>query len=281
MNFMDFLNEFWYVIIGIAFLFFLFYKYSKNETIGDLTKSKMLMLIIFSIFGLSVIVIQDVFFNEHFFFFLGFFIFIPLITMLIWIILNKNNYYVIESRIQGQEFYRMDLIEENSDTKKDLSKEITIDSGLRIHIMDKEYYESLNHFGNDFSPRYNSGEQIKNCDYFSGKMLYHPELPELKNISFWAKITEFNALKEIVPDLVRRNLELTDFHETKMLMEIDSMAENLPHRLSGINEQIKVYSLTDKIKENIENQIKQSHKGLSESETKESVKNEGGKNDSS
>lgn len=266
MELLDFVNNFWYLIVGAIILVFLLYKQSKNETVAGLNKNKFKLLTMSIIFGLIIITMQDNFFHDHAFFILGFIIFIPFISGLIWLMFNKSNKYVIEARIQGQEFFQLGKIPENSNTKRDLTKIITTETGLRIHIMDSEYFANLKHYGDDFSPRYNAGDNIKKCDYFDGETLYHPEHPDTENVSFWTQITKFNAWRKLVPDMIRKIIELTDMHETKMLMEIESMNATLPHRLTGFANQIKPYSLVDEIKKYMETHIAELHKSLTDSE---------------
>ena len=269
MGFVEFFNDNWYIFIIGGILLIIYFYYSRNKRLMNYDSNDLALILEMGLFLLIVITFQDKLFNEHGYFILSLFIFCPVYTVFIWIILNSGNYYLIESRLQGQEFYKLGLIENDGE----ISKDITMETGIRLHIMDKEVFETKSHFGDDFSPRYNSGDRIKHCDYFNGDMIYHPEYPDLRNISFWARVVEFVTLKDLIPDLIRKNLELTDLANTKIYKEIDSMYENLPTTLSGLQKQVTPYSIENKLKESLENQIKQKHKGLTESETKESVDN--------
>ena len=269
MNFIQFWNDYWYILImGIALLL-LYLHYSKNKTIGNLNNSDLGLLIEIGFYILIIITVQDILFSSHVFWIIPFFIFIPFWSGIIWVILNRGNYYLIESRMQGQEFFKLGLIPDD----KEISKEITLETGIRLHIMDKDIFESKNHFGDDFSPRYNAGDKVKHCDYFDGNTIYHPEYPDLKNLSFWARVVEFVSLKKLVPDLMRTNLVLTDLSNVRIYKAISDMRDNLKTTLTGLEKQYEPYSIENEIKKLLEEQIKQKHEGLSESETKESIQN--------
>lgn len=281
MDLITFVKEYWYLIVGGLTLLLIYFRYSNNKSVGDLEKSDIALLLESGIYFLLIITIQDTFFNEHVFFILTLCIFIPIWALVIYHILNRGNYYLIESRIQGQEFYEMKLIDENPQ----FDKTVTNQTAIRIHIMDKEVFENTEHFGNDFSPRYNVGNRIKFCDYFNGKMIYHPIYPEIENISFWARIVEFVHYKDLVTDLIRENLELTDLGNVRIYKNIQTIRNNLKTTLTGLESQWahNPYSIQDKLKEYLESKIAESHKAQTENESetaeKQTVENkEGGNN---
>lgn len=282
MGMVEIFNDNWYIfILGIT-LCIMYYYYSKNKQLMDFENVE-LALIMEGIFTLLIIMTcQDKLFNGHGYFIIGLIVFCPFYAIFIWILLNKGNYYLIESRMQGQEFYKLGLMGE-MENDNEISKEITMQTGIRLHIMDKEVFESKKHFGDDFTPRYNAGDKIKHCDYFNGEMIYHPEYPDLRNISFWSRVIEFVALKEMIPDIMRTNLVLTDLSNVKIMKNISVMRKNLKTTLTGLEKQYEhePFSIENKLKEYFEIQIKQHHKSLSESETKESISdNETGESES-
>jgi len=269
MGMVEIFNDNWYIFILGSILMIMYYFYSKNKRLMNFENVE-LALIMESIFTLLIIMtMQDKFFNEHGYFIIGLIVFCPFYAVFIWYLLNKGNYYLIESRMQGQEFYKLGLIPEDNE----ISKEITMQTGIRIHVMDKEVFESKKHFGDDFSPRYNAGDRIKHCDYFNGEMIFHPEYPDLRNISFWSRVIEFVALKEMIPDIMRKNLVLTDLSNVKIMKNISTMRKNLKTTLTGLEKQYEhePFNIENKLKDYLETQIKQHHKALSESETKESI----------
>lgn len=277
MGIIEIFNNNWYIfILGIS-LIIIYYFYSKNKQLMGFENVELglIMEIIFTL--LIIMTFQDKLFSEHGFFILGLIVLCPFYTIFIWILLNRGNYYLIESRIQGQEFYKLGLIPEDGE----ISKQITMETGIRLHIMDKEVFESKKHYGDDFTPRYNAGDKIKHCDYFNGDMIFHPEYPDLRNISFWARVVEFVALKEIIPDIMTTNLVLTDLSNIKIMKNITTMRKNLKTTLTGLEQQYEhePFNIENKLKEYLEKQISQSHKALSESETKESIPDKGINND--
>lgn len=267
MNLEIFIREYWYFISGSIILFLLYLKYSKNEKIGDISNSDLAMIIEAGFYTLLIMVIQDTYFNSHVFFILSLIIFIPIWALIIYTILNRGNYYLIEARIQGQEFYELGIINENPS----IDSIVTNNTGILLHVMDKEVFENMKHYGNDFSPRYNVANQIKFCDYFNGKTIFHPEYPDLQNISFWARIVEFVELKNLVPDLIRENLELTDLANVRIYKNIKTIRNNLKTTLTGLETQWKhnPYSIQDKLSEFVEKMLAEKHKSQSESESKE------------
>lgn len=268
MGFMEFINNYWYALFGLIILTLLYMQYSKNKSIGTINNSDLALIIEGGFYMLIIIFVQDYLFDSHIFWLLTFFIFVPVWSGVIWILLNRGNYYLIESRMQGQEFYKLGLIPESPE----ISKEITKNTGLKIHIMDKEVYESKEHFGDDFSPRYNAGDSIKHCDFFDGNTIYHPEFPDLQNITFWSRVVKFVHLKDMVVDLMRENLTLTDLANVKIYKHIKTMRGNLKTTLTGLEKQYEhePYDIENKLKKFWENEMKQKHKGKSENETESS-----------
>ena len=264
-------TENWYIFVIGTILLIVYYFYSKNKRLGELENHDLALILESGFILLIIITLQDKLFSEHGFFILGLILFCPVYAMFIWIILNSGNYYLIESRMQGQEFYKLGIIPDD----KEISKEITMETGLRIHIMDKEVFESKKHFGDDFSPTYNCGERVKHCDYFNGEMIYHPEYPPLKNINFWDRVVEFVFLKDMIADLKRTNLKLTDLKNINVLQNIETMRDNLKTTLTGLEKQFEhePFNIENKLKDYLDNEIKQHHNALSEHETKESIEN--------
>jgi len=267
---MEFINQYWYVLIGGTALLLLYLQYSKNKNIGTINNSDLALIIEAGFYILIIVSLQDYLFNSHVFWIIPFFIFVPVWAGIIWMLLNRGNYYLIESRMQGQEFYKLGLIPENPE----IAKEITRNTGLKIHIMDKEVFESKEHFGDDFSPRYNAGNNIKHCDYFDGDTIYHPEYPDLQNITFWNQVVKFVHLKEMVVEIMRENLVLSDLSNIKILKNIKTLRKNLKTTLTGLEIQYEhePYNIENKLKEYWENAIKEKHKGKTEKESKSSEK---------
>lgn len=224
------------------------------------------MIIEIIFFIILILFIQNKLFPEHYYFIISLPIFIPVWVFFILWILSKHDIILIESRIQGETFYQMGLIPDESGIKEHLVS----NTGILVHKMDKGYYENLEHFGNPVSPFQNVGDRVKHCDFFNGKMIYHPENPLLHNITFWASQTTWITFKKIIPDIMKTNLVLTDLVDTKIMSHINEMSDNLPYAMIGVREQYKhkPFDLDKSIDEKIKILLAESRKNLTEKESK-------------
>ena len=73
------------------------------------------------LFLLMIIIIQNKLFNEHYYFIIALPIFIPIMVMFILFILRKNKVFLIESRMQGELFYEMGKIPDESGIKETIA----------------------------------------------------------------------------------------------------------------------------------------------------------------
>lgn len=263
---MNAIEQNWYIIGGLIAMFILYWYKNRSPNLNRHNKNDISMLIEIIFFSLVIITIQDKLFSDHSYFIVSLPIFIPIWTLFILYLLAKNDMFLIESRIQGEMFYQMGLIPDESGIKEHLVS----NTGILLHRMDKGYYENLEHFGNPATPFQNVGDRVKHCDFFNGKMIYHPENPLLHNISFWASQTTWITFKKIIPDIMKTNLVLTDLVDTKIMSHINEMSDNLPYAMIGVREQYKhkPFDLDKSINDKIKILLAESRKNLVEKESK-------------
>lgn len=261
-----------YVIIGlIVILVLLFYK-SHSKNLETTNKKDIELFIEIILFGIIIIFIQVNLFSEHYYFIISLPIFIPIWILFINYLLSKHDIILIESRIQGEKFFEMGTIPENSGIKETLS----LNTGILVHKMDKGYYEKLEHFGNPSTPFQNVGDRVKHCDYFNKKMVYHPENPLLHNITFWASQTTWITFKKVIPEIMNTNLVLTDLVDYKIQYHLDKMRENFPQALIGTESQYNhvPFDLEKSIQEKLKMLIAEYRKNLMENEEKTITENQ-------
>lgn len=174
-----------------------------------------------------VLLIQHKVFNEHSFLIIGLLIFVIIFSAFIYWILSKDDVYIIECTMQGEQFKNLQLVE----------KEIATTTSMRILKMDKEIYDMKNHVGDAKNPFWNITNRIKLCDYFDGETFYHPEFTQLHNISFYSAKSFWLKMKQDLPDLIRQNVVLTWLSEYKIAFHQNTMKQNFALHLKSINEQ--------------------------------------------
>ncbi len=268
------LIENWYIIVGLIIIFVLYIYKNRSKHLEKKNKNDIELIIEGVIFILLIVFLQDKLFSEHGYFLISLPIFIPVWVMFIIYILSKHDIILIESRQQGEKFYEMGLIPEDSGIKEKL----VLSTGILVHRMDRGFWETLEHFGNPSSPFKNVGDRVKFCDFFNGTMVYTPENPLLNNIMFTASQTTWITFKKVIPDIMKTNLMLTDLVDYKIQFHLNEMRENFPHALIGTEEQYKhvPFDLDKSIEEKIKQLQKEHRKNVSEKEEKPiQTKNEG------
>lgn len=267
------IEQYWYLIFGFIIIGILLFYKEKSKTLEPKNKADIQLIIYIILFCILITFIQNTFFPDHLYFIFGFFIFIPILTIFILYILSKNNIVLVESRIQGEQFFEMGIIPENSG----FEEKIVLNTGILVHIMNREYYDSLEHYGTmtNFN---NVGDNVKHCDFFNGKMIYHPENPLLHNITFYSSQCTWIMFKKIIPDIMKTNLVLTDLVDTKIMSHINEMADNLPYAMIGVREQYKhkPFDLEKNLNDKIKELLKEKRKSLRETEEKNVPENKEG-----
>ena len=258
---METIEQNWYIIFGLIIIGILYLYKNHSKSLERKNKNDIELLIWIIGFLLLIITIQIKLFSEHLFFIISFPLILPSMVILILYILRDNVKILIEGRQQGEEFYEMGVIGEESGIRKTISQK----TGVLVHIIDNAYYETLDYFGNPASPFKNVGDRVKFCDYFNGKMIYCPDNPLLANITFWASQTTWITFKRVIPDIMKTNLTLTDLVDYKIQFHMNEMRKNFPHALIGTEKQYehKPFNLEKSIEEKMKELMAEYHKTLS------------------
>lgn len=266
MNFIDFINEYWYILlIGIPLLL-MYINYSKNKTMLGLNNSDLGLTIELGLYFLLIITIQDVLFNEHFYLIISMPIFIIVWSLFIYWLLSRDDIYILECTMQGEQFKNI----------KEIKNEISLTTRMRILIMSKEAYETKEHIGEANPSFWNMGHNIKLCDFYDGKYFYHPEFEQIHNLTFPACKTLWLKLKQDIPDLIRTNTTYTELMNYLLAEKEQIMRKNLITHLSAIEKQhdfapFQLPPTMDELYKLIENQ---KNIALKESEQSDNMKKE-------
>ena len=227
MTFNSFWNEYWYLLIFGIPLLIAYIRFAGNKSFGNMKHEDLGLAIEMGIYILIIVFVQNQLFPSHIFWIIGFPIFITAWAGFIYWILSKNDVYIIEATMQGEQFKRL----------KQLDKQFATDTKLRLLKMDKEVYDSKEHIGDSKPPFWNVGNRIKICDYFDGETFYHPEFAQLHNISFYTAKAFWLKMKKDLPNLIKENINLTWLMNYKIAHSMKAMKKNFLLHLQSIESQ--------------------------------------------
>jgi len=119
--------------------------------------------------------------------------------------------------------------------------------------MTDEQYKEVIHIGTKDNRYFDLTDNIKHCDYYDDKdnIMYHPEIPEMHNITLIDAIPFFLLMKSQLPNLQRENIKLTVFMDYVVSYKQKAMINEFPLMLKGINNlhSHKVFPLTKSLTE--------------------------------
>jgi len=226
-EFLDWIIEYWYIFFIIAILY-IYSKYKDNEKMGNLSLNNMFFIVEMGCYFIAIYFIQTRLFNEH-----NYFLFSIPIFVLIWgfainSILSKNDVYMVETALIGEEFN--DIV----NGKKVLS----LSTRLRILIMDRTYYSEKKHIGEINNPLQYTSNRIKFTDYYDDNtgIFYHSEYPELQNINFFTRIATWLKLKADIPRLIRENIIHTWLEDYKIASQLKVISKDFYGQLKGFKD---------------------------------------------
>ncbi len=243
MNLVDFILEFWWiVVIGIP-LYLIYRKVSAGQGVGkwDFETTKIILF-----YGLIMVIIylfQAYIFTSHIYLLFYIMIFLPLFSAFIYILLSKDNVFVIESTMDNEIFYNLG----------DFDRPVAESTRTRAFIIDREAYKEVRHIGELDYPYWNGGDGVKFTDYYDQKngVMFHPPIAHLHNVSFFIAKSFWLKMKTDIPDLIRENTTLTWLAPYRTAFEQSKLGENFKLRLRNIERQYEEvpFKLPDDIKE--------------------------------
>lgn len=222
------LSDYWY-IIGFGILLILYYVYSsRNPNKSPETDSTAFYFTIGIIFMVSMI-IHKWFFVSHWFFWAAMIIFIPLWSFVIKYLLSRDDVYVIESAIMGDEFFDI----------TNVKKINVVNTSQRILIMPREIYDSKKHVGDLHYSFWAGSNRIKFTDYYDEKtgIFYHPPIQQIHNFTFYAIKAFWLKMKHDLPKIIDENTKLTLLSDWYLAFKMDVIKTNIDEHLKAINVQ--------------------------------------------
>jgi hypothetical protein len=225
-----FLHIWYIVLLGIP-IAYLVYKSNRNQEVMGWSPDKQIMIAEALIYMLVLYLIQTYIFPNTYFFIISAPIWIVLFSVLIYFLLSSNDIYVLESTIQTEHFYNLGLVQEL----------YAPETRQRLLVMDREIYDCKAHVGDSHYTLWAGSPRIKFTDYFDDKngVFYHPEVPELHNISFYIAKSFWLQLKEDIPGVMRTNVSLTWLSDYKLAHEQRVVQDNFRLMLKNLKDQYK------------------------------------------
>lgn len=237
MDYIAWIIEHWYLFFGI-FIVWIYFKYSNKQTVSNFSLDEMFLIAEYGFYIFVIYYIESKLFTENNWFSISIPIFMIIWSIAINYILSKDDVYLLETALMGEEFNDM----------LNGKKVMSLSTRLRLLIMDREYYNSKQHIGDTNNPLLNVSRTIKFTDYYDDKtgIIYHSEYPELNNINFFTQIATWLKMKKDVPQLIKENITHTWLQDYKLADLLNKMKDNFVLKLLGISEQYedKPFTLT-------------------------------------
>lgn len=181
------------------------------------------------IYILVLYLVQVYVFKNTWFFIISAPIWIGLFGIIIYLLLTGNDVYILESTIQMEHFYNLGTVQ----------MLLAPETRQRLLIMDRGIYDTKQHIGDSHYTLWAGSGRIKFTDYYDDKLgvFYHPEVPELHNISFYIAKSFWLQLKEDMPKVIRTNVELTWLSDYKLAHEQRVTQDNFEYMLKNLKTQ--------------------------------------------
>lgn len=242
MNLINTFLQFWWIFLFLIPVYFIYKKYKAGQGFASFGYDETRLLLIYIGLLLLIFIFQKFIFVSHWYLLFYIVIFIPIFSAFIYILLLRDNVFIIESTMDCEIFYDIGSLE----------KRIGESTRTRAFAIDRDAYREIKHVGNLDYQYWNGGDGVKFTDYFDEKsgVMYHPSLPELHNISFFIAKSFWLRMKLDLPDLMRQNAMLTWLAPYKTAYEQTKLAKNFKLRLRNIERQYadEPFSLPDDIR---------------------------------
>ena len=210
----------WIVVVAIAlFVFYVWDKYMSQETISvlgkNLTRKDMrYFLHTFGIIFILWLCRTYWFYEVKNFFYMSVALFSGLGALIWYWTDRKNDVYVIENTMQGEEMFHLGLIKNY----------VVGQTGIRMFRMPIHVYEAKEHQGDLSGLFWKKGRMIF-TDWYDGKTFYHPEHPDLHNINFYQAMNFWLTFKKKYPEVALKILELTWLREWSIVDALDQLED--------------------------------------------------------
>jgi len=224
--------ENWYLYV-ILFLIFVYSKYKDKEKIGNMNLATMYFILEVGFYFMLIYLIQTKLFPEHYYFLFSIPVFILIWGYAVNYILSKDDVYLIETPIMGEEF--LDTLNGN--------KIMSMTTRIRLMIMDRDLYNTKQHIGEINNPLLNTSRCLKFADYIDDNtdIIYHSIYPQLQNINFYTRTASWLKIKEDLPKIVDENIGHTWLEGFKLMAKQKALSEKFAYDLKGVKD------ITDKV----------------------------------
>lgn len=245
---------------------YLIYRRTKEgKGIGNFGYDETRLILVYIAVLVIIYLCQRFLFTTHFYLLFYLVIFIPLFSAFIYILLLKDNVFVIESTMDTEIFYDFKYME----------KRIAEATRTRAFVIDRDAYKEIKHVGEIDYPYWNGGDGVKFTDYFDQRegVMYHPVIGALHNVSFFIAKSFWLKMKQDLPDLMRQNALLTWLAPYKTAYEQTKLARNFELRLRNIERQYEdePFNLPDDIRKLYEREAELKRRDREANETKEPI----------
>jgi hypothetical protein len=231
MTAMDIFLRVWYIIILGLPIAYLIYKSNRGQEVMGWSPEKQMLIAEGLIYLLTMYLIQTYVFKDTLFFIISAPVWLVLFSVLIYFLLSSNDIYVLESTIQNELFYNLGKVE----------KLYSPETRQRLLVMDRGIYDCKTHVGDSHYTLWAGSPRIKFTDYYDDKegIFFHPEVPELHNISFYNQRAFWLQLKEDLPKVMRDNVKYTWLSDYKLAHEQRVTEDNFRLLLKNLKDQYK------------------------------------------
>lgn len=227
----EFFASYWWVFVMALPLFIFYLRNKSGKTIGDFNKYEMEMIVEFGFYILLIYLIQNYIFPSHWFFIITMPIVIILISLLIYYIKKGDVTYILESTIEGQEFYN----------PHDGTRIVADNTSQRLLIMNQEVYEDKMHIGDLHYQLWQGTNRIKFTDKYDDRtgIFYHPRMSEFHNFTFYQLKSMWRMMAQQWPELLDRLSTFTLLQDVYISDRASHIIKNTEYHLEAIGRQYK------------------------------------------
>jgi hypothetical protein len=262
MNILNTILEFWWLALLLIPAYLMYMRTKQGKGVGSfgLDETKLIIFYVFII--ILIYLCQRYLFSQHFYLLFYIIIFFPLFAAFIYILLMRDNVFIIESTMDCEIFYDL----------KYLEKQIAEATRTRAFMIDRDAYREIRHIGEVDYGYWNGGDGVKFTDYFDQRegVMYHPPISLLHNVSFYIAKSFWLRMKIDLPELMRTNALLTWLKPYTVAYEQSKLAKNFKMRLLNLERQYQdePFNLSDDIKKLWEHEYEQRRLDREAGETK-------------
>lgn len=262
------------IVIGLGLLY-LWLKWRNRERPLNIPLESLGLIVEIGIFTFIIYLVERYLFVEHSYFLLTILFFIPIWSMFVYILLKRDEIYILVSSFQGDKFHNL----------QDVETRVSNQTTQRLLVMNREVYEAKSHIGDLSYPFWRGSSRIHFADDYDSKkgIFYHHSDPRLKNITFWVAKPFWLKLRDELPNVIRDNIILTWLSNYSLAHKQRVMADRFKLHLKALERQhdYEPFKLPDDIDELMQFLKDEKSRGLSvlEEQIEKETKPEEAKND--